>query len=259
MARKRQIDPEIWRSEQFVALSLPARLLWIGLISQADDEGRLKGGPLWLKMAIFPADSTPLAQIEQWLAEVLAAGLARHYEADGQPYLHLPNFPKYQYISKPYPSKLPPPPASPGEQGFAGQRPAIPGTVQERSGNGSGMRNGVGVEIGTETEKRPLLPSDPIVSPQDASPVPMPEGLRLFLSGKDAPLRLGVYGHARRLIQKHGEQDIGLVAVRHAFIEANSQLERGEWRPRNAVGWLVKLMDKHVRIIRAEPYRGEHA
>lgn len=255
MARKRQIDPEVWRSEQFVALSLPARLLWIGLISQADDEGRLKGGPLWLKMAIFPADSTPLAQIEQWLAEVLVAGLARRYEADGQSYLHLPTFSKYQYISKPYPSKLPPPPT---ELGLEGESPAPPGAgmVQERSGNGSGMRNEVGVEVGNKDEKRPLPPPDAASCPQDRSPVPIPDGLRLFLSGKDAPLRLGVYGHARRVIQKHGEQDIGLVAVRHAFVEADSQLQRGEWRPRNAVGWLVKLMDKHVRIIRAERARG---
>ena len=40
MARRRMIDPNFWESEDVSRLSLFARLLFIGMISNADDEGR---------------------------------------------------------------------------------------------------------------------------------------------------------------------------------------------------------------------------
>ena len=43
MARKRMIDPNIWDSEDFSKLSILGRLLFIGMFSNADDEGRGKG------------------------------------------------------------------------------------------------------------------------------------------------------------------------------------------------------------------------
>ena len=40
MARKRDIDPSLWDHEELNALPIPARYLFIGIISNADDEGR---------------------------------------------------------------------------------------------------------------------------------------------------------------------------------------------------------------------------
>ena len=40
MARKRMIDPAIWQSQDFSRLSMLAKLVFIGLFSYADDEGR---------------------------------------------------------------------------------------------------------------------------------------------------------------------------------------------------------------------------
>lgn len=42
MARKRMIDPSIWINEDFGTLSNLAKLVFIGLFSLADDEGRRK-------------------------------------------------------------------------------------------------------------------------------------------------------------------------------------------------------------------------
>ena len=40
MARRRMIAPEIWESSSFSKLSNFAKLIFIGLISNADDEGK---------------------------------------------------------------------------------------------------------------------------------------------------------------------------------------------------------------------------
>ena len=57
MARKRMIDPSIWTSESFMSLRNRQRLLFIGLISHADDYGKLKADPKSLKAKIFAGDS----------------------------------------------------------------------------------------------------------------------------------------------------------------------------------------------------------
>ena len=114
MARKRQIDPGFWTSEQVAALKPAERLMWLGMISNADDEGRLKGSPAYLKMAIFPADRMTLGRVEAMRDAIVTAGLARLYaDADGEPLLWIPNWHKHQYVSKAYPSKLPPHPDEP--------------------------------------------------------------------------------------------------------------------------------------------------
>ena len=42
VARKRMIDPSMWINEDFGTLSTLAKLVFIGLFSSADDEGRRK-------------------------------------------------------------------------------------------------------------------------------------------------------------------------------------------------------------------------
>ncbi len=111
MARKRQIDPDIWTSEQVITLPIEARLLFIGMISQADDEGRLRGSVLSLKASVFPVDNCGLDQIKDWRDKIIASKLAKYYEVEGSEYIWLPTFGKYQYMTKRFPSKLPIPPS----------------------------------------------------------------------------------------------------------------------------------------------------
>lgn len=115
MARKRQIDPDIWTSEQFTNLKdFRARLLFIGCFSNADDEGRLKAGPAYLKMIIFPGDPLTTLEVRGLRDMVEAEGLIQVYSNGQHPgeYLSLPTFSKHQMINKRYPSKLPPPPTA---------------------------------------------------------------------------------------------------------------------------------------------------
>jgi hypothetical protein len=51
------IDPGIWGDENFTQLSLKARLFFIGLFSNADDEGFTYGSPARLRSMIFPDEN----------------------------------------------------------------------------------------------------------------------------------------------------------------------------------------------------------
>ena len=136
------IDPGIWTSEQVNNLSRDARLLFIGLISNADDEGRLKGSPRYLKAIVFPYDNIEPDQVGLWLTEVTAQKLALEYNVNGDQYLILPNFLKHQTINRPTASRLP---------GPALNEPSVspPGVVHE----GSHLKEGKGGE-----EKRNIPP-----------------------------------------------------------------------------------------------------
>jgi hypothetical protein len=109
MARKRQIDPAIWTNEQFCNLSFNARLLFVGMISNADDEGRLKGSAKYLKMVVFPSDPSSIDDLIKLRAEVIREKLATHYAYNNNEYLELPTFIKHQYMTKRYPSSIPSP------------------------------------------------------------------------------------------------------------------------------------------------------
>jgi hypothetical protein len=110
MPRIRTLKPELWQDEDIGALSRDARLLFIGLITQADDEGRLVGAPRLLWSQIFPWDDYSPERLGAWLTELAGAGLVRQYESGGRAYIHLPGWKRHQKISHPAKSKLPRPP-----------------------------------------------------------------------------------------------------------------------------------------------------
>lgn len=109
MPRIRTLKPEVWESEQVGELSYQARLVFIGLITQADDEGRLKGSPKWIKGKLFPYDDVTVDEVEGWLSEVVRQGLVNPYKADDNPYLELPNWHRHQKINRKSQSHLPSP------------------------------------------------------------------------------------------------------------------------------------------------------
>ena len=108
MARKRMIDPGIWTSEDFSNLSMLARLIWVGLISNADDEGRGKANLAYLKSQLFPYDDElSLKKIENSLKEIEKSMSVQFYEVDSKKYYQLLNWRKFQTINKPTASQIP--------------------------------------------------------------------------------------------------------------------------------------------------------
>lgn len=109
MARKRMIDPSLWQSEDFSKLSILARLIWIGLFSNADDEGRGRANPVYIKSTLFAYDEDiSLAKITKSLAEIEQSMSITMYEIDGKKYYQLESWAKFQVINRPSPSQIPP-------------------------------------------------------------------------------------------------------------------------------------------------------
>lgn len=70
MARIRTIKPEFFTSEDIVALSPFARLLYIALWCEADRDGRMRWKPATFKMRYFPADDVNVIDLCQELIDL---------------------------------------------------------------------------------------------------------------------------------------------------------------------------------------------
>ena len=96
---RRMITPEIWRNEKVASLSDAGRLLFIGIFSSADDDGRLKASPGFLKATIFPYDDDKTKGLVKHLRDQCAAlGLIRLYTNGTGEYLDLPGWKEHQQI-----------------------------------------------------------------------------------------------------------------------------------------------------------------
>lgn len=109
MPRIRTLKPEIWSDEALGACPRDARLLFVGLITQADDEGRFRAAPALLRASIFPYDeSLTRDRVQAWLDALAEAGLVILYTVKGQRYGQFPAWTSHQKIDRPSESKLPP-------------------------------------------------------------------------------------------------------------------------------------------------------
>lgn len=93
MARIRTIKPEFFTSEDIVALTPFARLLYIALWCEADKEGRLIWKPKTFKMRYLPGDDLDIGAL---CDELTTSGLVVLY-GDGLAYI--PQFRKHQHIN----------------------------------------------------------------------------------------------------------------------------------------------------------------
>jgi hypothetical protein len=130
MARIRTIKPEFFTSEDIVALSPFARLLYVALWCEADKEGRLVWKPKTFKMRYLPADDVA---VDDLCAELTSSGLVVLY---GEGYAHIPTFSAHQHINpRESASQLPEP-----------TRQARVGTRHSRASDAQGGREGKGKE-----------------------------------------------------------------------------------------------------------------
>lgn len=93
MARARNIKPSFFTNEDLVELPFEDRLLFVGLWTLADREGRLEDRPKRIKMAVFPADNV---DVDESLARLAKSGFIARYEARGIACIQVLNFAKHQ-------------------------------------------------------------------------------------------------------------------------------------------------------------------
>jgi hypothetical protein len=105
--RIRSIKPFIWEDERLGSVTREARLLFIGLITLADDAGRFRATTSVLVGHIYPYDRDASRKVPKWLQELTKAGLVALY--GGDQYGHLPGWGKHQRIHHPTASLLPEP------------------------------------------------------------------------------------------------------------------------------------------------------
>lgn len=158
MARARNIKPSFFRSEQVVSVSFEWRLLFAGLWTMADREGKLLDRPKTIKMELFPSDSL---DVDSGLKALMDVGLIIRYSINGINYIHIPEFLKHQ---NPHPREIP---------------STIPNSTEQNLGNAKAMPR---IEQYTSED----LPSNA------DSPSPFPLPIVETLSGKpDVMLKNG--------------------------------------------------------------------
>ena len=196
--RIRTIKPDVWQSEQIGQVSREARLLFVGLITYADDEGRFRAHPALLRAHVFPYDEISTREVAGWLSELQAAGLVLAYRARGSAWGCLPSFAKHQVINKKSPSECP----APSE--------AEPEDILPKL---------------TDSGSSPVvLPEDsrssPVVLPEDSgsSPVVLPEDSRTEWKG----IGIGKEGNGKE--EERNGDEASLLASSFAT-SANSQPE----------------------------------
>jgi hypothetical protein len=129
MSRQRMVKPEFFLSESMGAVSVEARLLFIGLWVAADDSGALRAQTRRIKQEVFPYDDgIRPADVARMLAELEAVGSIRAHESDDGLVVVIPKFGTYQKINRP---------SKPTVGKLGRQRPgALAAMAEDAQGNG---------------------------------------------------------------------------------------------------------------------------
>lgn len=87
---QRFLKPGIRTSKRLAKCTRHARLLYVYLITLADDFGRYDGDPQLLRSECFPYDDDVRgSEVEKWVNELSRVGALLHYEVDGSWYVQI--------------------------------------------------------------------------------------------------------------------------------------------------------------------------
>lgn len=107
----------MWADERIGALSRDARLLFVGLVTMADDEGRFRALASGILGHCFPYDEDAANKLKKWVGEIKESGMVSFYVVDGVPYGAFRHWTKHQRVNRPSESELPSPPDSLNDHG----------------------------------------------------------------------------------------------------------------------------------------------
>ena len=93
MARSRNIKPGFFTNDKLADIEPLGRIMFIGLWTIADREGRLEDRPRRIKAEVLPYDD---ADTESLLNQLVKQGFIIRYEVDGERYIQVLQFNKHQ-------------------------------------------------------------------------------------------------------------------------------------------------------------------
>lgn len=243
MSRARNIKPQFFENEDLVEMPFEYRLLFIGLWTLADREGRLEDRPKRIKMQIFPADNV---DIEAALTALHGAGMVLRYTVNGNRYISIPAWKKHQNPHcREAASKIPPPSKNDGstvqaqcEHSSSPADSLIPDSLIPDSkalgsmsvcGKNLAPARESGPEKATDRPEKP--PSDPPVQANVAACIEMRQAGAIHTNPSHPQLLAGIaegatpamYGDAVRNAIERGKGEpfsYALTAVRGQLAEA---------------------------------------
>jgi hypothetical protein len=167
MARIRTIKPGFFRHEELFeaekASGFPLRLIFAGLWTVADREGRFEWKPRKIKLDVLPYDELDFAAALEALA---VHGFVVKYAVGGSVYAHIPSWGRHQQVNvREAKSEIPAP-----SEDSASTCTHMPETVQE-----SGEQEREGKGTGMEVEGREQVRDAPSASPVEPQPASRPE------------------------------------------------------------------------------------
>lgn len=97
MARRRMLDPTLWDDPDLAQLTPVERLLFIGLVSLADDYGHVSGNAPLLRKLIFGYDDFTVAQVLEMRNNIISACRnVELYQSQGQDFIWLKTWERHQ-------------------------------------------------------------------------------------------------------------------------------------------------------------------
>ena len=132
MARTRSIKPSFFKNEYLAECEPMARLLFVGLWTLADSQGRMEFRPLRIKAELFPYDNCDILGLLKQLAD---RGFVRAYESGDVKVLEIPTFGEHQRCHPDERDEGLPPPDESAETIVFPERNAKPGNPTLEPGN----------------------------------------------------------------------------------------------------------------------------
>jgi hypothetical protein len=130
MPRARMVWPDHRAHRKVGTLSDLDYRLWIGVLMEADDEGRLVADPAQLRAKTWPySGRVTVDDVKAGIQCLTKLGLLRLYTVRGTQYAWVPSWHDWQKPKYPTPSKLPAPP------GFRQDSARIPPELPQEWGN----------------------------------------------------------------------------------------------------------------------------
>ena len=242
MARARNIKPGFFCNDGLVELPFEVRLLFIGLWTLADREGRLEDRPKRIRMEIFPGDDV---NVDQALGMLAKAGFIVRYEVEERRYIEVLNFAKHQ---NPHPREAAstiPPRQGPNSETLHTDDATPPD--QDQGGATAEPRQEQGKTKALSSRALTSFPSEsPSLNPESPSPSPLPDGSEMRASPSTAVLfaiearkrGIACNGHDPRLASI-AERGVGV----EAFCAACDEARKGRESERITLALPLRILE----------------